>query len=748
MLSGQRNVTLRKIVFMEVRLLGIRHHGAGSARNVFAMLERFDPDLIFVEGPPEIEPLLTAAGVSGLVPPVAAVCYRTDRPQHAAFYPYAVFSPEWQACCYANQRRIPLRMMDLPLTLLWQVEPFLPQKTTSDDPTALFAAIEGFADTDRWWEHHFEQKTGASDPEAHFQAVLEAMQALRDSVDKDEPKNAYREAWMARLIRQARREMFSRIAVVCGAWHAPALLDLDGTEAMHNRLLKTLPKSKIKTGVTWVPWNNERLSAASGYGAGLMAPGWHQHRWEHPTDTGAQWLTRVARLLRNAKTDISTAHVIEAVRLAECLAALRDLPRPGLAEMTEASESVICMGDAVLMQLIEQKLVVGHAIGSVPEGLPKLPIQTDFEAQCRSLRLRPDEEEGVKALDLRKPLDLRRSVFLHRLHILEIPWATPSASRGLGTFRETWTFEYNPLLTTVLMDQGYWGNTLEEAAGAYLVHSAQKSSGTAPLSAMLQAALPAELFETVDKLLALLQQLSAEAADISDLMSSVSPLANTLRYGNVRKTDHDTLHILIRGFIARISAGLPAGCQFLEEASAHQMLSLIRTTHEAILLLEDVPSNEQWFPAVQQLVSASGIHPLIAGAATRLLSDRTQMNPEEVSTRFHFALSRGQEPAWSASWLEGFLRGSSMVLLYDDALWNLLYKWIEHLEEASFVQLLPILRRTFSKFEPVERKKLGEKAKKGLSSSNTTRRTSEELFFDQALADIPMPMLKLLLGNF
>ena len=55
-------------------------------------------------------------------------------------------------------------------------------------------------------------------------------------------------------------------------------------------------------------------------------------------------MTRVARLLREQDLDASAAHVIEAVRLAETLAALRDRPLPGLAELNEAAQAVLCFG--------------------------------------------------------------------------------------------------------------------------------------------------------------------------------------------------------------------------------------------------------------------------------------------------------------------------------------------------------------------------------------------------------------------
>ena len=43
---------------MTVHVLGIRHHGPGSARNVRSFLEELKPDIVLVEGPPEADEIL------------------------------------------------------------------------------------------------------------------------------------------------------------------------------------------------------------------------------------------------------------------------------------------------------------------------------------------------------------------------------------------------------------------------------------------------------------------------------------------------------------------------------------------------------------------------------------------------------------------------------------------------------------------------------------------------------------------
>jgi hypothetical protein len=143
------------------------------------------------------------------------------------------------------------------------------------DPLEGLANAAGFADGEAWWGRLIEERRGEQDPVGVFDAIREAMASARAEFgdvrrDRDEPA---REAHMRRCIREAIKEGRERIAVVCGAWHAPVLTDAAIGEIPAKddaALLKGLPKRK--TAATWVPWSYERLSMYSGYGAGITSP--------------------------------------------------------------------------------------------------------------------------------------------------------------------------------------------------------------------------------------------------------------------------------------------------------------------------------------------------------------------------------------------------------------------------------------------------------------------------------------------
>ena len=88
-----------------VHVLGVRHHGPGSARSVAAALAELRPDAVLIEGPADAGPLLKLAAAEGMTPPVALLAYAVDNPAHSAFWPFAVFSPEWHTDTVASLAR-------------------------------------------------------------------------------------------------------------------------------------------------------------------------------------------------------------------------------------------------------------------------------------------------------------------------------------------------------------------------------------------------------------------------------------------------------------------------------------------------------------------------------------------------------------------------------------------------------------------------------------------------------------------
>ncbi|RQO46986.1 hypothetical protein DBV08_16140 [Rhodococcus sp. KBW08] len=692
---------------LRVRVFGIRHHGPGSARSVRQGLEEFSPDVVLIEGPSDADPLVMLAASESMEPPIALLAYATGEPSKAAFWPFAVFSPEWQALKWAASNGVQARFCDLPAFNVLADQGI--RTTREGDPLAELASAAGFDDTERWWDSVIESSSGADS----FDAITEAMEALRETVPIDE-ETAHREAYMRQVLRKTLKGGAERVAVVCGAWHAPALVGALGPAAPDARILKGM--SKVKTSLTWVPWTHSRLSSASGYGAGITSPGWYHHLFTANDKTITRWLTKVARVLRDEDLPISSAHVIEAVRLADTLAALRSRPLAGLSEVTEATRSVMCDGNDVLLDLITRRLVVGEALGSVPEETPTVPLEADLRARSKTLRLK--QQAGAKNLDLdlRRDIDVERSQFLHRLGILEIDWGTPADSevRSTGTFRETWALQWKPEFSVSVIEASLWGTTVAEAAASRVVSKIHEPDITlASLIGLLENSLLANLPAALSAVLESVKMVAALDHDVSHLMAALPTLTRTLRYGDVRGTDVSALIDVADSLLIRICTGLAVAVTGLDDPSAEEFRDHLDKVHAAVMVRDDRDASARWLQAMAGVIDRDDVNGLLVGRMVRLLRDSGSITETAAAQRLSRALSVGSVPTAKAGWVDGFLGGGGLVLVHDRALLTLIDTWVRHLREQDFIDTLPLLRRTFGAFESGERRAIGQAVRGG-----------------------------------
>lgn len=808
----------------DISIFGIRHHGPGSSLSLLRALEAYRPDLVLVEGPADANDVLPWLAHQEMEPPVALILYSPTEPHRSAYFPFAVFSPEYQAVQFALEREIPARFMDLPQGLMMAS----PARLAFPDiePLQQLARVAGFTDHEAWWNQLVEQRSGDDDTNALeiFRAVLELMTVTRaesgtatgsklmqdnapgcdtefdaeakPSVDRQEPVEDVaddtaaghlladqREAFMRRSIRQARDEGFARIVVVCGAWHGPALINLDDENA-DEALLANMPS--IETEAAWVPWTYGRLSRFSGYGSGINSPGWYHHLWESglrqddPVQRTVGWLTKVARLLREERIEASSAHVIESVRLAEALAILRDAPAPGLSELMEATVSVMTDGNMEPLHLIRKKLIVSERMGYVPEDSPMVPLQRDLYKEQRRLRLRPEAEPSTLNLDLRKQYHLERSHLLHRLNMLNIQWGKSLPVRNqAGTYREVWRLHWSPELTIKVIEANVWGNTIHDAVLHYARELAEQATDLPTLTHLLDKVILADLPEVIEYLMTCVQEKAAISSDIPRMIEALPPLVQALRYGSVRQMDKGLIRTVVDRLLRRINIGLPHTCASLNDDAAVDMFDKLSTIHNVVrtvgVLLtkgndrEGLPVNdaqkkqsghqgdkskdvydhrEKWYQTLHTLMNDSDLHGLIGGRSCRLLVDSKELSQDEALHCLQQTLMTRplDTPAAlrSGFWIEGFLKGSGLVLLHDHALWELLDKWVMSVDEQNFIDTLPMLRRTFADFSDSSRRQLKDRIQHRLLREQEEKAGFVD--FDHECAAAVLPLAAQLLG--
>ncbi len=672
-----------------LHVFGIRHHGPGSARALGRALDDLKPDIVLIEGPPEADAIVELAADPGMSPPVALLAYAPDEDHKAAFWPFAEFSPEWQAIRYAVGAGVPVRFCDLPAAHQFaagsEEEP--EESTVRTDPLGMLAEAAGYDDAERWWDDVVELRGEGPSP---FEAIAEAMTMLREDpppiTDAHLRREEQREAYMRKTVRRALKEGYERVAVVCGAWHVPAIEAVTSrTASADDQTLRGLPK--VKVAATWVPWTHGRLATWTGYGAGVRSPGWYHHLFTAPDRPVERWLTQAARVLREEDLPVSSAHVIEAVRLADALAALRGRPLAGLDEVTEATLAVLCEGAELPVELIQRRMVVDERLGSVPDRTPMVPLQRDLQAEQRRLKLKPSASDKEQDLDLRKPTDLDRSRLLHRLRLLGVPWGVPSRSGGKGTFREAWTLGWRPEFDVELIEASAWGTTVHAAASAR-AKALASGAGLPDLTSLAERCLLADLGDTLPAIMDALADQAAVDTDVAHLMAALPALVRTLRYGDVRGTPTGPLRTMVDGLVVRVRVGLPPAVTGLDDDAARALLERLDEVHGALALLDDAGHVARWHDTLAGLVDRPGLHGLLEGRITRLLLDAGRLT-DSLPDRMARVVSVGEPPARAAAWIEGFLYGGGLVLVHDDALLRLVDTWVASLTPESFTDVLP-----------------------------------------------------------
>lgn len=692
----------------EVSLFGIRHHGPGSARRLVEALDALGPATVLIEGPTDASHLLPMLADPALETPVALLTYAEDDPGRASFFPFAEYSPEFQAARWAVAHGAALRFIDLPASdRLGEHDEdaeALDDDPVGRDPIGTLAQAAGYDDGESWWADVIEQNPA---PGPVFAAVADAMTALRTEAGPLSPREAAREAHMRIEIARAARESLGPVAVVCGAWHVPALA-VKHSLAADRELLKG--RSKAKTKATWAPWTTPRLARASGYGAGVVAPGWCAHVWESGDmpDREAVWLAKVAGVLRTRGHFVSTAAVIEAQRLGTALAALRGRPAAGFEELREAVIACLCHGERAVWDDIAAELLIGSSVGVIPAGTPLAPLLEDLARQQKATRLKPEALERALTLDLRSDSGLARSTLLHRLTALGVPWGRlTDTGRSRGTFRENWLLCWEPEYAVRLVENLVHGSTIADASSGRLLEAMRGDSDLAKVAGLVHDAMVADLPLATATGISLLEAKAALTSDCLGLLAALPPMANILRYGEARAATADHLGTLMPRLVVQAAMGLGYAARGLDAEAAAQLRGAILAADDAITLAElDAEVSASWHAALGKVVADDQATRLISGVAARLLYVAERLSADDAATLLGRMLSPGTLVAEAAGFFEGFFEGMGERLIHDAPLRDAVDAWLCALDEEAFIANLPLFRRVFSALDKAERRRL------------------------------------------
>jgi len=751
-------------------VFGIRHLSPAGAYYVREFLDRTDPGLVLIEGPCDFTELIEDLGAEEVKPPVAVMAYTKELPIRTILYPFAEYSPEYQALLWAREHGCGCRFCDLPSEVflgmraareareaaLWEAETgkakereaeteeagsgqgqyagkAAGRETEAEDPERnqdqeefdVYRALDRQCqdkDHETFWERTMEQAVDAAGYEMGAKEFGRSLRQLDSRSVRDHAENLVREAFMRRQIEEAVKEgiLPEKIVVITGAYHVDGILG--GAPAMTDKDLKALPR--LESMKTLMPYSYYRLSEHSGYGAGNRAPAYYEYLWQgllrKEPDFGARrYLTGLAAFQRNHGGVVSSAEVLEAARLAGALAGLHDGRIPTLKDLRDGA--ITCMGHGSFSELAlaAADTEIGTKIGSLPQGVSQTSIQRDFYQKLKELKL--EKYKSVTAselsLDLRENLrvktkkaaflDLERSFFLHRLRVLGIQFAqVQKARQDNATWAEQWNLRWTPEAEIQIVEAVLKGDTVEQAAAFELKNRMEESQGIAGMAGIVEEAFYCGMPVMVSAALDHLQAMAVDAATVAEIADTAGSLSVVIQYGDIRKLDRRPLIPILSQLFLRACLILPGECA-CDDGAAGALATAIGCL-QTVSVTHDFLDSDRFLDVLGQIAARDDLNTRLSGLAASILLEQGIMDSEELGREVERRLSRGIPAELGAGWFAGLSSRNHYALIARLTLWEKLSGYLDTLDEEEFKRALLFLRRAFADFSSMEKNQIAE----------------------------------------
>ena len=691
---------------------GVRHLSPAAAFQLRRRLDEVKPELVLVEGPSDLSDQIKWLCHPDTQFPAAILAYTSTPPVRTILYPLAIYSPEVQAILWASEHKIPCRFMDLPSSVFLGME-----REEEIAPTeSVYEQLEMLTgeEHDTFWERNFEQI------EDYHTACNTFGKELRASGPVD-PENVVREAYMKRVIADAVSGGIApeKIFCVCGAYHVEGL---KACEAMTDAELKKLPKAD--STATLMPYSYYRLSTRSGYGAGNKAPAYFHLLWDTLNGSGLQnaastYLVKLAAAHRSAGNIVSSAEVIEAVRLATTLSRMRGSKYPCLQDLKDAAITTMGHGNYSELAVAFADTEIGKTIGYLPEGVARTSVQEDFYRQLKKLKLdrfRTLELQRLD-LDLREKLtvkskdaaflDLNRSFFLHRLRVLGIHFANSLRSKQeQANWGEYWELRWTPEVEIEVVESSLLGDTIEGAAAFALKERSDQAVSIDQAAAIFQDAFLCGMPSAAAHALAVLQSLSVDSAALTEVAATADRLSLVVRYGDLRRFDPQPVIPLIEQLFLRAKLTLEEACNC--DAKAAGAVSMAMDRLNTLQLNLDFLDETGWLRLLERISDRDDLNTKCSGFAMAILLERGVVSEDLLAREVSRRLSPGVPADLGAGWFEGLAGKNRYALIARLSLWRHLSQYLDGLDEETFRRALVFLRRAFADFTPAEKSDIAE----------------------------------------
>ncbi len=703
---------------------GIRHLSPAGAYYLRGFLDERKPRLVLVEGPSDFGDMLSDIVRGETKPPIAVLAYTKEAPVRTVLYPFAEYSPEYQAIQWCHKHQVECRFMDLPSETFLAIPESGMQETEGEEGRMnVYEQLDrksGGDGHDTFWERVMEQAGSMEAYHLGANSFGANIRSFTEGTENDWAETALREAYMRRQIRKAVDSGVEPqdIVVVTGSYHVEGLKNWRDADED----LSDMPK--VGANHTLMPYSYYRLSTRAGYGAGNKAPAYYALLWEglnrgEPMYAVYSYLIRLAEYQRGKGNPVSSASVIEAVRLAMSLAQLRGGTIASLRDLRDAAETCLGEGSVSNIILATADTEIGTAIGALPDGVSRTSIQEDFYRQLKDLKLEKYRDITAQdlLLDLRENrrvsleksafIDLHRSFFLHRLRVIQVGFAQQQAvSQDNATWSEHWVVRWTPEAEIELVESALKGDTIDGAASFAMKERVENAGNMGDIALVIEDACCCGMEKAVSYATAALQRMAVDAASVEDLANTAQRLSVVVQYGNIRRIDAKPLEPILQQLLYRACLILEQAC-VCDDAASKVVITAMEQLNSAELA-HDFLDNAEWIKVLDNISERDDLNTKLSGFAAAILLERGSMDTQQLRTEVSRRLSKGIPADLGAGWFEGLAMKNRYALIARLSLWESLNDYLDTLDDEEFKRALVFLRRAFADFSAAEKDQIAE----------------------------------------
>ncbi len=703
---------------------GIRHLSPAGAYYLRGFLDERKPRLVLVEGPSDFGDMLSDIVRGETKPPIAVLAYTKEAPVRTVLYPFAEYSPEYQAIQWCHKHQVECRFMDLPSETFLAIPESGMQETEGEEGRMnVYEQLDrksGGDGHDTFWERVMEQAGSMEAYHLGANSFGANIRSFTEGTENDWAETALREAYMRRQIRKAVDSGVEPqdIVVVTGSYHVEGLKNWRDADED----LSDMPK--VGANHTLMPYSYYRLSTRAGYGAGNKAPAYYALLWEglnrgEPMYAVYSYLIRLAEYQRGKGNPVSSASVIEAVRLAMSLAQLRGGTIASLRDLRDAAETCLGEGSVSNIILATADTEIGTAIGALPDGVSRTSIQEDFYRQLKDLKLEKYRDITAQdlMLDLRENrrvsseksafIDLHRSFFLHRLRVIQVGFAQQQAvSQDNATWSEHWVVRWTPEAEIELVESALRGDTIDGAASFVMKERVENAGNMGDIALVIEDACCCGMEKAVSYATAALQRMAVDAASVEDLAKTAQRLSVVVQYGNIRRIDAKPLEPILQQLFYRVCLILEQAC-VCDDAASKVVITAMEQLNSAELA-HDFLDNAEWIKVLDNISERDDLNTKLSGFAAAILLERGSMDTRQLRTEVSRRLSKGIPADLGAGWFEGLAMKNRYALIARLSLWESLNDYLDTLDDEEFKRALVFLRRAFADFSAAEKDQIAE----------------------------------------